>query len=138
MKVAAQYLVQLSNATQLWRACLIACTLVICWLAFSEQPPEMAQAMWDKGNHILAFSVLNILAWLSAPKHHPAWRLSGLLFFGLFIEGVQSFIPYRSAAGLDVIADMFGLALGEILRTITQTVANKLNLAIANDQPLKH
>lgn len=91
----------------------------------------MAQALWDKTNHLLAFSVLAILAWLSAPQATPTWRLGGLILFGLWIECVQSFIPNRSAAGLDVLADIVGLALGELIRMILLAIAEKLDLKIA-------
>ena len=62
----------------------------------------------DKANHILAFLVLAGLADLAYPGPAPGrgggkWLI--LLAYGLFIETVQYFSPYREFSGWDLVAD---------------------------------
>ncbi len=69
---------------------------------------------YDKANHILAFFVLAGLADLAYPGSSPArgWeKWVSLLAFGLFIEAVQYFLPYRQFSLLDLAADGIGIWL---------------------------
>jgi len=65
----------------------------------------------DKTNHLLAFLVFAILHYLSFKKSYLKIFVSGLIF-GLYIEFVQYFLPYRCADVLDVIVDITGLIMG--------------------------
>ena len=66
----------------------------------------------DKWLHGVTFVILAI--WF-AGQYKPAsyWRIVvGLILFGLFIEGCQRLITYRSAEWFDVAADFAGIILG--------------------------
>ena len=65
----------------------------------------------DKTNHLLAFLVFAILHYLSFKKSYLKIFVSGLIF-GLYIEFVQYFLPYRCSDVLDVMVDIIGLMIG--------------------------
>lgn len=90
----------------LFRIALFICIVATCILAFGE-PAETLRGHNDKLNHFLAFAVMAFLL-------DRSWRLPlllqllALLGFGIMIELVQSELPYRSADGLDLLADLVG------------------------------
>jgi VanZ family protein len=95
-----------------WRLAFWLTVLVICYLALKPAP---ASTDWfpeaDKLRHAAAFFVLWALGALAG---YPRWwgLAIGLLAFGVGIEVAQSFSPSRQASGLDVLADVAGMAAG--------------------------
>ena len=66
--------------------------------------------VWDKARHAAAFATLAGLTDFSFPHTRFGWRKAGaLLAYGVFIEVVQYFLPYRSSEVLDILADVTGL-----------------------------
>jgi VanZ family protein len=66
----------------------------------------------DKFLHALAFFTLAFLSDLSFPSGKLLLRkLIFLLFFGIFIELVQVYLPWRSAEMMDLVADCAGMVL---------------------------
>jgi len=100
-----------------FRLTLWVCVLAIAYLAFV--PVQHAPGTpSDKLNHFLAFAVLAWLAELGYPGRHLArYRWTLLLGYGLLIELVQGFLPYRELSPLDLAADAAGiLCYGAIVR----------------------
>lgn len=66
----------------------------------------------DKWLHGLIFALLAI--WFAGQyRRRSYWRIGlGLIAFGALIELSQSFVTYRSAEWLDMIADVAGIAVG--------------------------
>lgn len=106
-----------------WR--IAGLTLLLLVLAATLMPaiwfwPQRAQlAAWfvnaDKWLHAITFAVLAI--WFSG-QYRPRsyWRIAlGLLAFGALIEAVQRPIAYRSAEGLDIVADGVGILVGLLI-----------------------
>ena len=87
---------------------------VVSYLAFTTREIKAVEHSWDKLNHLFAFFVLYILFSFSYEKISLFYRLSVLLFYAIFIEVVQSFIPAREASFLDISADMIGMGLGYV------------------------
>ncbi|MFX5611266.1 VanZ family protein, partial [Acinetobacter baumannii] len=56
-----------------------------------------------------AFATLGMLGWRAYPARPWAVPI-GLLLYGSLIEWLQWMTPYRSADGIDVLADALGLA----------------------------
>jgi VanZ family protein len=72
----------------------------------------------DKILHALAFFVLYFLADLSFPsRRHLPGKLFWLLGYGIFIELVQFFLPWRSTELMDVVADGFGIVCCLVMMT---------------------
>lgn len=90
----------------------LAVTLVMTmYLATAQQEPSVIDNLNDKVNHVLAFYVLAFLADYSAPKLR--FNLSKgltILGYGLLIEVIQYFLPYRQFSLLDLAADGAGIA----------------------------
>jgi VanZ family protein len=66
---------------------------------------------WDKGNHLLAFSVLAVLG----IRSYPAFIVPvivGLFLYGGLIEVLQAVLPWRYADWLDILADSVGVLIG--------------------------
>jgi VanZ family protein len=112
-----------------WAALLALLLLVVSWFAFRPAPPELDEiAGLDKLKHLAAFGTLALVAMLAQPAGRRALALSagGLLFYGLFIEFVQAFLPTRSAEAADLLADAAGIALGLVLTLALRRVFGRL------------
>ncbi|RUM63112.1 MAG: antibiotic resistance protein VanZ [Sulfurospirillum sp.] len=73
-------------------------------ISFIDNPYE------DKMKHFMAFFTLSLLLNRSSSRYDARIRnVTALLLFGIFIEIVQSFLPYRDASVYDVIADLGGI-----------------------------
>ena len=97
----------------IFRLGLWACLAIISFLAFAPLASDPGTGH-DKANHILAFLVLAGLADLAYPGSAPGrgWgKWVSLLAYGLFIETVQYFLPYREFSGWDLVADGIGIWL---------------------------
>lgn len=98
-------------ARRLYRLGLGACLALVSVLAFAPVDQPLL-AVSDKTNHVLAFAVIAWLADGAYPGRDRAWtRWASVLGYGLFIEAVQHFLPYRDASALDVAANALGIAL---------------------------
>lgn len=95
----------------LFRGALLAAVCVIAYLAF--MPPvqiDAAVRVWDKLNHAAAFYVLALLLDFSLPRtRFDVTKGLALLAYGVAIEAVQYFIPYRDASLGDLFADAIGV-----------------------------
>ena len=96
----------------LFRLALAVSVVAIMWLATTEPEYEVVEEINDKVSHILAFVALSFLLDLSFPNRRFDLReVMALLGFGLLIECLQYFIPYRTCSILDLGADAIGIAL---------------------------
>lgn len=84
---------------------------VVSWLAVTPlDVPQMNTDWGDKINHAAAFAVLFVAGYKAYRRVFTLW--AGLIAYGVFIEAVQSFLPFRFASAEDVVADIAGIALG--------------------------
>jgi VanZ family protein len=94
-----------------FRLFLLAALAVITHLATTPLQYPVFKHISDKANHVLAFYVLALFMDFSFPKTNVgAFKIIGLLTYGILIEIVQSFIPNRMPSLFDVIADGIGIA----------------------------
>lgn len=94
-----------------FRVALAVALVITMYLATAQQEPSVIDNLNDKVNHVLAFYVLAFLADYSAPKLR--FNLSKgltILGYGLLIEVIQYFLPYREFSLLDLAADGVGVA----------------------------
>src|SRR3989344_2653643 len=93
-----------------FRAMLLTALIAITHLATTSLQYPVVEDISDKANHILAFYVLALLIDFSFPnREFGLAKVSVLLGYGLAIEFIQYFLPYRSASLFDVAADAVGL-----------------------------
>lgn len=86
--------------------------LLVTYLAFGHIEETPVARVNDKLGHSTAFLSLAFLLDFASPRADWGVRkLLPLLAYGLFIEVVQYFLPYRTASLLDLAADGLGLLL---------------------------
>ncbi len=90
------------------------CGFAILLLALLPPGPDLPSTGWDKGNHVLAFTVLTVLGCRAYPERIAA-VLAGAILYGGLIEVLQSFTHYRSAEWADLVADAIGVIAGRAL-----------------------
>ncbi|MCB0925233.1 MAG: VanZ family protein [Mycobacterium sp.] len=104
--------------------------LSILWLSSltPSELPESAFLLWDKLNHVLAFTVGGWLAATALRVSRPAMPAAWALFtavvmiaaFGVLDETVQTMTPGRTGGDLrDWIADVIGAVIGALLSLTT-------------------
>lgn len=100
-----------------WQVLLALLVGAVCFLAFSERPPEQLSSGWDKLNHGAAFATITMTALLACPRRgRGLWLvLLGVFAFGGLIEVVQGFVPSRSSEWADLLADSLGIVAGTIV-----------------------
>lgn len=95
-----------------FRLALAAALVVITYLATTQLDYPAIGNINDKVSHILAFYVLALLGDFSFPEHKfDPEKIFLLLAYGLLIEIIQYFLPYRTFSLLDLLADAIGLVL---------------------------
>lgn len=78
-------------------------------LAFAPPAGPPGPAGLDKLQHAAAFAVLAALAGGAWPQRPATLRWGLLLAYGLLIEAVQAFLPYRDFSLFDLAADGAGI-----------------------------
>jgi len=93
-----------------YRFALGAAFCAITYLALTSKDIPVAGNINDKINHLAAFYTLALLVDFSWPKSgFRAAKACSLLGYGLAIEIVQYFLPYRSFSLFDLGADAVGM-----------------------------
>jgi VanZ family protein len=86
--------------------------IAITHLATTRIQYPVVENINDKLNHILAFYVLALLVDFSFPQDKfVVSKVLALLGFGLLIEVIQYFLPYRTFSLYDLAADGGGLTV---------------------------
>lgn len=82
-----------------------------CYMAFTPVEGGIQAKLNDKALHALGFFVMAIIAQLAHPRTGFIILTLGLASFGLAIELVQAYLPYRSFSLLDWGADVLGVVI---------------------------
>jgi VanZ family protein len=101
-----------------WLGAGVAALVIILALALAPLTTRLPIIQGDKVAHALAFMLLTI--WFSgvfAPRVAPQLT-AALLGYGVLIEILQSFMPYRSADPYDVLSDLVGISAGWLLASV--------------------
>jgi len=90
---------------------LLAVAFATCtYFAFTPRHFALVEHIYDKARHAAAFSVLAGLTDFAFPRStFGRDKIVCLLAYGVMIEVVQHFLPYRTAEVLDVVADGVGV-----------------------------
>lgn len=93
-----------------FRLALLVALIAVTYLATSPLQFPVVEDINDKANHLFAFFVLALLADFSFP--HTGFGLAKampLLGYGLALEFIQYFLPFRSSSLYDLAGDGLGL-----------------------------
>ena len=82
-----------------------------CYMAFSPVDGGIQTKFNDKLLHAVGFFVMAFSSQLAHPRTRFIFLFIGLSSFGLMVELIQAYLPYRSFSIWDLGADMLGLAL---------------------------
>jgi VanZ family protein len=99
----------------LWLGLGMASLLIILALALAPLSGNLPVLGGDKVAHFLAFLFLTV--WFLG-LCHPALTLRillALLLYGVLIEVLQGFTPFRAVEAADVVSDMAGIGAGWLL-----------------------
>ena len=96
----------------LFRVALLAVVALVFHLATTQSAYPGVSSVNDKVEHVLAFGLLSLLADFSFPVgRFGLAKILPLLGYGVLIEVVQYFLPYRESSAADVLADGIGIAI---------------------------
>lgn len=107
------------NINTLLKLCLYISLISILFLATTTKEIETIKHTWDKLNHILAFITLYMILSFAYKNLNTNLKFILLLFFGIFIEIVQYFIPSRDFSFYDIVAYFIGVFIGYLLYKFT-------------------
>ena len=94
----------------IFRFLLVISFSLITYMATTSKMFPIAGSMNDKLNHLFAFYALAFLTDFSFPhKSYIRLKIPVLLAYGLLIELIQAFLPFREFSLYDVAADSLGL-----------------------------
>ncbi len=100
------------NAVLFFRLALCSAMIIILYLTTTPAEYSIANKISDKLSHGLAFFSLAMLADFSFPLGRFNWKKVCPLFaYGVLIECIQYFLPYRDFSLLDIVADTLGLVV---------------------------
>ena len=85
---------------------------LISFLSIQEIEAQSSVNISDKLLHFFCFLYLSTISWLSRIIYKELWLYVIVLTYGILIEIVQIYIPYRSFEFLDIFADLLGVLAG--------------------------
>lgn len=88
--------------------------VLISALSIQEIDTKSLISLSDKLLHLFCFLYLTIISWLSRIIYKELWLYVIVLAYGILIEIVQIYIPYRSFEFLDIFADFLGILAGSV------------------------
>ena len=83
-------------------------------LSIQEIEVQSIVNLSDKLLHLFCFLYLTIITWLSRIIYKELGLYVIVLAYGILIEIVQIYIPYRSFEFLDIFADFLGILAGSL------------------------
>tara|TARA_Y100000768_G_scaffold333685_1_gene273855 strand:- start:90 stop:440 length:351 start_codon:yes stop_codon:yes gene_type:complete len=105
-----------------FRAILVISIFITSILSIEEVDFESSVKYLDKVLHFLCFSYLTLITWLSKILDKDLHVYVIVLAYGILIEIVQRFLPYRSFEYLDIFADFLGIIVGFMIIKILKNL----------------
>jgi len=91
---------------------LAVAVVTTLYFAFTPIEHQLTDSVNDKLKHLLAFAVFAFLTDFSFPRTSLGFlKVLTLLGYGMFIEIVQYFLPYREFSMYDLLADGIGIGI---------------------------
>ena len=104
---------------------LLISVTIITTLSIHEVNLESSSNFLDKALHFLFFTYLTLITWLSRILSKDLHVYVIVLAYGILIEIVQRFLPYRSFEYLDIFADFVGIIAGLMIIKIFKNLYPK-------------
>lgn len=99
----------------LWRSAFLLSASIVLAGSVIDTGSSVVSGLDDKLQHLLAFAGLAVMGCMGFP-HLPVRTvlLPALLGYGLLIESIQCFLPWREFSLLDLAADAAGAVPGAL------------------------
>ena len=104
---------------------LVISVPIITIFSVHEVNLESSVNFLDKVFHFLGFCYLTLITWLSKILSKDLHVYVIVLAYGILIEIVQRFLPYRSFEYLDIFVDFIGILAGLIIIKIFKNLYPK-------------
>ncbi|MDA9175218.1 VanZ family protein [Gammaproteobacteria bacterium] len=91
------------------RVLLVLSILAISFLAMTEKNPSSQSLIDDKLLHFLCFAYLTIISKFAQFIDQDFWLYVIVFAYGILIEIVQMYLPYRSFEFLDIFANFMAI-----------------------------
>ena len=99
---------------------------VVAWGELTPHPPKLADLLWDKAEHFIAYFGLTLLASLAwGLRWSLAWVFVGMMALGGVLEILQSFVG-RDAEWGDFLANNLGALAGLAVAVIYLAIPRRL------------
>jgi VanZ family protein len=99
---------------------------VVVWGELTLHPPQIAQLLWDKAEHFIAYFGLTLLASLAwGLRRSLAWVFAGMVALGGALEIIQSFVG-RDAEWGDFFANDLGALTGLVAAVVYLAIPRRL------------
>ena len=98
-----------------FRVIFLVSLVIISILAIQEIDLQSSSVISDKFLHFSCFFYLALVGWLARILHKELSLYVIVLAYGILIEIVQIYIPYRSFEFLDIFADLTGIIAATFL-----------------------
>jgi VanZ family protein len=85
--------------------------LIIYYLAFTKVNYQIETTFNDKINHAFAFFCLSFARHFSFPRWKMSLSIGFLILYGISIELIQYFLPWRDCSFWDLVADSVGILI---------------------------
>lgn len=110
-------MIEYLNNRKYYRWILFCCAVFILYLATTPRSIPVAEELSDKFNHFIAFVVLSFLADRAFEYSFTVLAIP-VLFFGVAIEFIQFFLPYRQFSVFDMFANGVGILIYFVMRFV--------------------
>ena len=121
------------NLIYLFRLGLACAVLLIFYFTMTPTEYELAQSVNDKLMHAMAFLALSLLADFSFPRDKFSLKkICPIIAYGILIECVQYFVPYRSFSMLDIVGDIAGVVIYVLLLPLLMRLSVLRQRGLAN------
>lgn len=102
----------------------LLCLALVMTTYFATTDPQhlvVTLALYDKLQHLLTFYVLILLADFAWPHRSlDSGKIAFILGYGMMLEVIQYYLPYREFSLLDFVADGAGVALYAVMVPLLQ------------------
>tara|TARA_B100000700_G_scaffold275159_1_gene320753 strand:- start:1690 stop:2040 length:351 start_codon:yes stop_codon:yes gene_type:complete len=95
-----------------FRLVLVISLVLISIVSIQEIEVQSSVNFSDKLLHFFCFLYLTCISWLCRIIYKELWLYVIVLAYGILIEIIQIYIPYRSFEFLDIFADFLGILVG--------------------------
>jgi VanZ family protein len=106
---------------------------VVVWGELTPHPPKLAQLLWDKAEHFIAYFGLTLLASLAwGFRRSLAWVFAAMVALGGALEIIQGFVGRDSEWG-DFFANDLGAVTGLIVAAVYLAIPRRLVAPVPPD-----